>query len=141
MKNGFVADASVGVAWAVHAQASAETGKLLDAVASGTPFVVPSLWPFEVANALIVLARRRMILAVECEQALAALARLPVSIDDEGTLHALTDVADLASKTGLSVYDATYLELAVRRRLPLASTDEPLVKAARKHGVHVLLSR
>jgi len=62
MKNGFVADASVGVAWAVASQASGETDTLLDAVASGTPVIVPPLWPFEVVNALTVLTRRKKIL-------------------------------------------------------------------------------
>jgi predicted nucleic acid-binding protein len=140
MKNGFVADASVGVAWAVPAQASTDTDTLLDAVASGTPVVVPSMWPFEVANALTVLARRRKILPEDRETAVTALHGLPTAVDDEGISLALTKIADLAGETGLSVYDAAYLELAIRRRLPLASTDSELVKAAKKHKVRVLLA-
>ena len=54
MSEGFIADASVGVAWAVHSQASAVTDKLLDRVAAGTLLVAPTLWPFEVANSLLV---------------------------------------------------------------------------------------
>ena len=138
MKNGFVADASVGVAWAVPSQASAATDTLLDAVASGSPLVVPCLWPFEVANALIVLTRRRNILAEDRDVALTALARLPLHVDDEGASHALSKIAALANETGLSAYDAAYLELAIRRRLPLASTDRALLKAARRLRVQVL---
>ena len=84
MSEGFIADSSVGVAWAVHSQASEATDELLERVAAGTPLVVPTLWPFEVANSLLVLLRRKKILAEERDRALGALARLPVVVDDEG---------------------------------------------------------
>jgi len=59
-------------------------------------------------------------------------------VDNEAVAGAFTAVADLAITTGLSVYDAACLELAIRRKLPLASADEALVRAARKHKVRVL---
>jgi hypothetical protein len=58
VSEGFVADASVGMAWAVESEPSAETKDLLDRVASGVPFVVPVLWPFGVTNALLTRVRR-----------------------------------------------------------------------------------
>ena len=57
MSEGFIADSSVGVAWAVHSQSSDATEELLDSVAAGTPLVVPTLWTFEVANSLLVEGR------------------------------------------------------------------------------------
>ena len=137
MSEGFVADSSVGVAWAVHSQASAATDELLDRVAAGTPLVVPTLWPFEVANSLLVLLRRKKLLAAERDRAIAALARLPLVVDDDGPRLALGRISELAAEHGLSVYDATYLVLAVRRELPLASRDQALRKAAQ--GCHVKL--
>ena len=137
MSEGFIADSSVGVTWAVHSQASAATDELLDRVAAGTPLVVPTLWPFEVANSLLVLLRRKKLLAAERDRAIAALARLPLVVDDDGPRLALGRISELAAEHGLSVYDATYLELAVRRKLPLASRDEALRKAAQ--GCHVKL--
>lgn len=137
MSGGFIADSSVGVAWAVHSQASAATDELLDRVAAGTPLVVPTLWPFELANSLLVLLRRKKLLAAERDRAIAALARLPLVVDDDGPRLALGRISELAAEHGLSVYDATYLELAVRRKLPLASRDEALRKAAQ--GCHVKL--
>ena len=137
MSEGFIADSSVGVAWAVHSQASAATDELLDRVAAGTPLVVPTLWPFEVANSLLVLLRRKKLLAAERDRAIAALARLPRVVDDDGPRLALGRISELAAEHGLSVYDATYLELAVRRKLPLASRDEALRRAAQ--GCHVKL--
>ena len=74
--DGFVADSSVGVAWAVWSQSSRATEHLLDDVASGRPFVVPVLWMFEVANSLVVLMRRRRIEFEQCARARRALSRL-----------------------------------------------------------------
>jgi len=139
MSEGFVADSSVGVAWAVDAQASDASDDLLEKVAAGTPLVAPSLWPFEVANSLLVLLRRKRITAKERERALAALARLPLVMDDEGPRLAFGRISQLAAEHGLSVYDATYLELALRRMLPIASRDAALCKAAENCQVRVLV--
>ncbi|HRT10846.1 MAG TPA: type II toxin-antitoxin system VapC family toxin [Candidatus Paceibacterota bacterium] len=139
MSEGFVADSSVGVAWAVHAQASNATEKLLDEVAGGIPLIVPSLWPFEVANSLLVLLRRKKILPADRDRALRALIRLPFGVDDEGPRLALGRISELAEHHGLTVYDATYLELAMRRRLPLASCDEALREAAQRCRIRLLL--
>ena len=139
MSEGFVADSSVGVAWAVHSQASEATDQLLEKVAAGTPLVVPSLWPFEVANSLLVLLRRKKIVAEDRDRALGALRRLPLVVDDEGIRLALGKISELAAEHGLSVYDATYLELALRRKLPLASRDDALCKAAQGCRVKLLL--
>ena len=139
MRDGFIADSSVGVAWAVHSQASEVTDQLLEKVAAGTPLVVPTLWPFEVANSLMILLRRKRILAEERHRALGALARLPLVLDDEGCRLAFERISELAADHGLSVYDAAYLELALRRQLPLASRDAALRRAARGCRVNLLL--
>jgi predicted nucleic acid-binding protein len=137
MSEGFVADSSVGVAWAVPSQSSRATDDLLDRASAGTPLVVPALWSFEIANSLLVLLRRKKLLAPERERALRALARLPLVVDEEGARLALGTISELAGEHGLSVYDAAYLELALRRKLPLASRDQALCKAA--HGCRVQL--
>jgi len=139
MSEGFIADSSVGVAWAVHSQASDATDQLLDKVAAGTPLVVPTLWPFEIANSLLVLQRRKKLLAEERDRALDALARLTIAVDDEGCRLAFGTTSELAAEHGLSVYDAAYLELALRRKLPLASRDGALCKAAKDCRVKLLL--
>ncbi len=138
MSEGFVADSSVGVAWAIHSQASEATDALLEQVAAGTPLVVPSLWPFEVANSLLVLLRRKKILAEERDRALDALARLPFLVDEEGSRLAFEKISELAAEHGLSVYDAAYLELALRRKLPLASRDDALCSAAKECRVKLM---
>ena len=139
MSNAFVADSSVGVAWAVLSQSSQATEHLLDHVASGTSFVVPVLWVFEVANSLLVLTRRRRIAPEQYARARRALSRLIPTVDEDGPRGALGRISDLAEKHALSVYDAAYLELAIRRGLPLASRNADLNKAAKLCGAKTLL--
>ncbi len=139
MRDGFVADSSVGVAWAVLSQSSDAAADLLNDVASGAALVVPVLWTFEVANSLLVLVRRNRITPQQCARACGELMRLNPIADEEGPRLALSKISDLAKQYALSVYDAAYLELAMRRRLPLASRDVALNKAAKLSGVRTLL--
>lgn len=139
MSDGFVADASVGVAWAVHSQSIEAAARLLDDVASGRPFVVPVLWMFAVANALMALSHRGRIGDEQCARARLYLSRLTPVVDEEGPRLALSTISALAGKFGLSVYDAAYLELALRRGLALASRDASLNRAARLSGIRTLL--
>jgi predicted nucleic acid-binding protein len=135
---GFVLDASVGVAWVVSSQSSAASTLLLDEVAAGKPFVVPGLWMFEVANALLVLMRRKRIQLEQAARARAALSRLHPVIDDDGPRLALHRIWEVADEFALAIYDAVYLELAQRKGLPLASRDAALRSAAEKCGVPLL---
>jgi predicted nucleic acid-binding protein len=135
----FVADASVAVSWSLSSQSSALTDQLLDDVVAGGVVAVPSLWPYEVANSLVFLLRRRRIQKDDYAAARSLLSRISVSIDEEGPRLAGNRVADLALEYGLTVYDAAYLELAVRKQLPLASRDGDLNRAARRFGVQTLL--
>ena len=139
MTDGFVADSSVGVRWALPSQSSQITDHLLLDVASGRPFVVPVLWTFEVANSLLVLMRRKRIEPEQCARARRALSSLTPLVDDEGPRAALGRISDLAEEHALSAYDAAYLELAQRRGLPLASRDGDLNRAAKRCGIKVLL--
>jgi predicted nucleic acid-binding protein len=134
----FVADSSVGLAWIHPAQANDLTRALLEDVDSGAVVHVGVLWPIEIANALLVAVRRKLMTDAQRKGALALLPALNVVIDSEGPLLAWTTISDLAARHNLSVYDACYLELALRKALPLASRDQPLRAAARKAGVEVL---
>jgi predicted nucleic acid-binding protein len=131
----FVADASVAIAWIHPAQATAETQAILRSVRAGAVLHVPALWPLEVANALLVLTRRRKLSEAERRAALGWIQGLSFEIDHEMSGIAFHRLSDLASEHGLSLYDAVYLELAERRCLPLACKDGPLRDAAAKQGV------
>jgi predicted nucleic acid-binding protein len=135
MTRAFVADASVAIGWVHPAQATAQTAEMLDAIADGATLEVPALWPLEVANALLVLVRRRKLTEEERQTALGWLRGLRLRIDHDAALLALSRLSELAAAHQLSVYDAAYLELAARRRLMLGCKDGPLRKAAKQAGI------
>ena len=135
---GMVLDASIAIAWVHPGQASPSTDALLADVGRGTPIVVPALWSIEVANALLVLERRKKLRTEERLTALAGLRGLNLSVDHEMSGLAFTGVSTLASELALSVYDAVYLELALRLKLSLACKDGPLRDAAKRRRVKVL---
>ena len=130
MTTAFVADASVAIGWVHPAQATSETAAMLAAIAEGATLEVPAIWPVEVANALLVLVRRRKLTEDDRQTALRWLGGLRVRVDDEGTFLAFSRLSELAATHQLSVYDAAYLELAQRRKLALGCKDGPLRKAA-----------
>lgn len=135
MTRTFVADASVAIGWVHPAQATKQTVAMLEAIADGATLEVPALWPLEVANALIVLVRRRKLAEDECQAGLGWLRGLRVRLDYEMTALAFSRLSELAAAHDLSVYDAAYLELAQRRRLVLGCKDGPLRSAAKRAGV------
>ncbi len=137
MKSAFVADASVAVAWIHPAQATDDTSAMLDALAEGAMLEVPALWPLEVANALLVLVRRRKLADDERQIGLGWLRGLPIRIDQDGAMLAFSQLSQLADTHQLSIYDAAYLELAQRKKLSLACKDGPLRKAAKRAGLSV----
>jgi len=134
-----VVDASVAIAWFVRSQGDHKTAALLDQVAAGQSVVVPALFVFEVANAMLILCRRKVIDQAQYERSRSELSGLRPVLDDEGLRLALSGTSDLARNHAMSVYDAAYLELALRRQLPLASRDAALNKAAKRAGVRTLL--
>ncbi len=138
MSNAFVADASAAIAWVHPAQATDSTQAQLTSIRDGSDVVVPALWPLEVANALLVLTRRQKLTEEERGLALSWLQRLPFTVDHEMSVAAFGRLSQLAIDHTLSVYDATYLELAQRRGLPLACKDGALCSAARTCGVQTL---
>jgi predicted nucleic acid-binding protein len=134
----FVIDASVGFAWVYPGQATPETDELLNKVADGSMVVVPALWFLEMANVLLIAQRRQRLTAAQRKIALGTLTAMQFTMDDEGARNAFDKISDLAEKYGLTIYDATYLELALRRSLPLASRDQALKNAAKQCGVKLL---
>ena len=138
MSASFVVDASVGFAWVHQSQATAETDILLDEIGNGATVVVPALWYLEMSNILLMAQRRHRLTAMQRKAAMEELAALQFLVDEEGARNAFGKTSELADEHGLTIYDATYLELALRRSLPLASRDEALRKAARNCALKIL---
>ncbi len=129
-----VADASVTVAWFVKGQATGDTELLLDRATRET-LHVPPLWLPEFVNALITLERRRRLPASEVDVALRAIADFDFVTERDTAGPAA--LAALARRYALSAYDATYLHLALRLKLPLACKDTSLRSAATRAGVNL----
>ena len=132
----FVLDCSATMAWLFPDEATEATERLRDSLVEDRAFV-PSLWPVEVANVLLAATRRGRIRVNEWPGICAHLDALPIEIDPVSTSRVWGAVLELANRHGLSVYDAMYLELAVRTRMPLATLDRALATAGRAAGVDV----
>lgn len=133
----FVLDCSVAISWCFEDEASPETDRILDMVAKDGAFV-PNLWHLEITNVLIQAEKRGRISKQSIRQRLDAFSVLPITVDNETHHKAFDDVLHFAVDHKLTSYDAAYLELAVRRKLPLATKDKALKKTARKIGLSVM---
>lgn len=133
----FVLDTSVAMAWCFEDESSPASEAMLDRLrAEGA--LVPALWSVEVANALLIGQRRQRLNAVGLAAFLRLVETLPVSVDNSAPMDVLRRVRGLAQEQSLTVYDASFLELAIRRGLPLASRDRRLATAAERAGVDLL---
>ena len=133
----FVLDCSVTMAWVFSDEASESTDRLRESLIEDTAFV-PALWPIETGNVLLMATRRGRIATDDWQQIRENLEALPIHIDPVSTDRVLGAVLDLAHAHRISVYDAMYLELALRMRLPLATLDRALAAAAQATGVEAL---
>jgi predicted nucleic acid-binding protein len=131
-RQAFVVDASVSAAWFLPQEATAQTEAALQATTTHEVWV-PALWLLEVGNLLLSAQRRKRITADKRRELVAAASALLLQVDREPV--AITALDELAARHGLSAYDAAYLELAIRRRLPLATLDEALLVAMAQAGV------
>ena len=128
-------DNSVSAAWCFEDQSTPYTDAVLQALIEGAEVVVPVVWRLEVVNALVVAERRKKVTPERIAKFLWDLQRLPIIVDLDGLDNVFGAVLDQARRYQRSSYDASYLELAQRRGLPLATKDEPLRKAAEELGL------
>jgi predicted nucleic acid-binding protein len=133
-KEGLVIDSSVALAWCFPDEQDDYSQSVLDALGSERA-IVPELWHLEVANTLLVGERRKRSTQANTMTWLGFLASLPIAVDEETKRHAFGNTVNLAREHNLSAYDAAYLELAIRRGLPLATLDDKLRTVAQTVGV------
>ena len=128
----FVVDNSVVIAWFVGSQATAYTNRLRERVRREA-LHAPAVWPLEFVNTLWSLQRRRLLRANQVDEIIGKAVRLGVTVHGEPV--GLASLLGLARQFTLSSYDASYLDLAQRLGLPLASKDAPLITAAQRAGI------
>jgi predicted nucleic acid-binding protein len=133
----FVLDNSVTMRWFFgdgKPQELAYAGKVLDAMQVVKAFV-PMTWGLEVANVIAKAEARALVTEARSGAFLEMLEGVEIEVDAATFAHALADTLQLARRYKLSAYDASYLELALRLGIPLATLDEDVQKAAKKAGV------
>jgi predicted nucleic acid-binding protein len=133
-----VLDASVPLGWALPDEGRGEPARGVLASLGRGKALVPVHWQAEIGNGLLMALRRGRLQPEGLAQALAALSVLPVTLDDAGARNAWTAPLAKALATGLTLYDALYLELAARHGLPLATFDAALRRAALETGVAIV---
>ncbi len=133
----FVLDNSVTMRWFFgdgKPQELVYAGKVLDAMKQDNA-LVPVTWGLEVANVIARAEEKGLVTEARSDAFLEMLEGVDIDVDSATFGHALSDTLYLARRYKLSSYDASYLELALRLGLPLATLDEDLQKAAKKAGV------
>src|SRR5215470_8342567 len=138
MSPGFVVDCSIAMAWLFNDEATPKTAALLNRLATETA-LVPAWWFIEITNVLAMAERKGRIKTTESDAFIADLGKLGIERDDEAPDRAFTHLLALCRTQGLTSYDAIYLDLSVRRNLPLATLDRDLRKSAGALGVHLLV--
>lgn len=135
----FVLDASVTLCWLLADGKSAATAyahKVLEALArEDTHALVPMIWGLEVSNVIAKAESMDRLNEAQSEAFLEMLTGIEIEVDSATFANSLTSTLQLARRHGLSAYDASYLEVALREGLTLATLDEDLRKAAKKTGV------
>jgi predicted nucleic acid-binding protein len=132
-----VLDSSITVAWLYREEATKSVDQVFENLIEASAWV-PALWHLEVANVLQIGIRRQRHAADFRDRVLSGLSEFPIHVDSETYRQAWGATARLAERHRLTVYDAAYLELALRRSLPLATLDEDLRTAARAEKVQLL---
>jgi len=131
----FVADRSVAMSWLFNDEATPNTVALLNRLPSETA-LVPAWWFIEITNVLPMAERKGCIKPTQSDAFIADLGKLGIERDDEAPDRAFTNLLALCCTHRLTSYDPIYLDLAVRRNLPLAMLDDELRKTAKtKLGV------
>ena len=134
----FVLDASIVLTWCFPDEEAQKAEKIFETIALGDTPAVPAFWRREVLNALLMGEKRKRLTTELIQTFVSDLERLPSEIDAPAAGTVFHTTLDLCRKHGLTAYDAAYLELAMRHRVPLATADGALERAARAEGVEIL---
>lgn len=137
MNPSFILDCSMTMAWCFAGQATAGAAKVQNRLEKEAA-LVPQHWFLEVTNVLAMADKHRRMTAARSAEFLALLETMDIQTDQETATRAFAHLLPLCRSYGLTSYDSAYLELALRRRLPLATFDRALRSAAKQLGIEVL---
>lgn len=132
-----ILDASLALSWALPDEASAYSDAILNRVARFGA-LAPALWLHEIANGLLMAQRRGRYTTAQRMAFVEELLRLPIEVESSAARAVLDGQAALAERYALTAHDAAYLDLALRRNLPMATQDKAMKAAAGKAGVAIV---
>lgn len=133
----FVVDNSVVMSWCFKDETNKYGDTVLNRLAESTA-IVPSIWPLEVVNVLLVAERRNRLKQVDSVRFITLLSQLPIVVEHEGPERQMKDLLALGRACNFSSYDAAYLDLSIRKDCPIATLDKKLIEAAKKVDVTIL---
>ncbi len=137
----FVLDNTVTMAWCFTEEATEHTETLLNRLSDMTDSaIVPALWLYEVVNVTELAIQKGRITEEKALAFLESLAGLPIEVENPTRMQMFVSVRALVAQYKLTAYDASYLELAIRHMLPIASSDKALTKAAHTAGIALMRS-
>jgi len=134
----FVLDVSACMPWCCEDEAPPASEQLLQRAALRHPLHVPSIWPWEMVNALRIAVRRKRITSEKAAGFLSLLPDFDFRVAEPPEITDLPRLNAIAERHQLTAYDTAYLDLARRLGLPIATLDDDLMKAAIVAGVAVL---
>jgi predicted nucleic acid-binding protein len=137
MKNNFVVDNSVVMSWLFKDEVNRYADAVLDRLTEATAYV-PVIWPLEVVNVLLTAERRNRIRQADSVRFLTLLLQLPIIVEDDSPKNLMGEILALGRAKNLSSYDASYLDLAMRKDCPIATLDSKIIEAARDIKIAVL---
>lgn len=134
----FVVDNSVVMSWCFKDETNNYADTVLDRFAESIA-VVPSIWLLEVVNVLLVAERQKRLSESDSIRFLTLLSQLPILVEYERP-EMMKELLALARSNNLSSYDASYLDLAMRKGIPIATLDNKLIEAAKRINVPILIA-
>lgn len=137
MKPTLILDCSITMAWCFADEATPEAARIQDRMVAEAA-LVPGHWALEVVNVLAMAEKKRRISPADSTRFVQLLAMLDIQQDEVAGTRAFDHILPHCRNHGLTSYDGAYLDLALRRRLPLATLDDDLRKAATRLGVNLL---
>ncbi len=136
----FVVDNSVVMLWCFKDETNNYADTVLDRLTEAAA-VVPSIWPLEVVNILLVAEGQKRLSESESIRFITLLSQLPIVVELERPEKMMKELLALARVNNLSSYDASYLDLAMRKGFPIATLNNQLIEAARRIDVPILAAR
>ncbi len=136
MLHGLVIDNSIVMSWCFADEANQYADDVLESL-KYIRAIVPCIWPLEVGNVLVVAERKGRLKHIDSIKFWELLSELPIDVEQELSEKMIRNIFILAREAQLSTYDASYLELAIRKDLPLATLDKALLRAAEKFNIEI----